>query len=74
MRAAEDVQAAHPRLLKRRVVLSRRRVARHQDPADYTPDEHFRAIQAAGRGEDFAVETDDYRRYKADGLRSLGAG
>ena len=45
---------------------------RHKDPVDYTPDEHFKALRAEGRGEEFAVETDEYQRYRADGLRALG--
>lgn len=40
--------------------------ARLKALADFTPDDHFRAM----RGEE--IVADEYRRYKADALRAAG--
>lgn len=43
---------------------------RFREPA--TPDEHLKAVQAERRGEQFRIESDEYRRYRADALRAAG--
>ncbi len=45
---------------------------RHKDPADYTPGDHLKAIQAERRGGEFKPETTEYAEYRADALRAAG--
>ena len=46
--------------------------ARHKAVGEYTAEEHARAMRAERRGETFQVETDEYRKYRADALRAAG--
>jgi hypothetical protein len=39
---------------------------------DWSPEDHYEAMRAARRGEDYRPETAEFKQYKADGLRALG--
>lgn len=45
---------------------------RYKDLANYSVEEHFQRLQAEGRGEAFRVETDEYKRARAEALADAG--